>query len=104
MPLGHFKKLVDPRTPWARACFVAACLTAAAIQGWIIAFYRSFHIRDFDVHREVGRRFFSGEYVYGGGLCYPYMLAAAMYFSPLALIDRNTGLPFGMQSQSSAFS
>jgi len=92
MPLGHFKKLIDVRTPWARVCFVAACLTAAAIHGWIIAFYRSFHLRDFDVHREVGRRFFSGEYLYGGGLCYPYMPAAAMYFSPLALIDRNTGL------------
>ena len=92
MPLGHFKKLIDVRTPWARACFVAACLTAAAIHGWIIAFYRSFHMRDFDVHREVGRRFLSGEYLYGGGLCYPYMPAAAMYFSPLALIDRNTGL------------
>ena len=92
MPVGHFKTLFDFRAPWARVCFVASCLTAAAIYGPIIAFHRSFHLRDFDVHREVGRRFVSGEYLYDGGLCYPYMPAAAMYFSPLALIDRNTGL------------
>ena len=60
--LGPFQEVIDPRTPLARACFIAACLTAAAIQGWIIAFYRSLHMRDFDGHREVGRRFFSGEY------------------------------------------
>ena len=92
MPVGHFKTLFDFKAPWARVCFVATCLTASAIYGAMIAFHRSFHVRDFDVHREVGRRFLSGQYLYADGLCYPYMPAAAMYFSPLALIDRNMGL------------
>jgi hypothetical protein len=58
----------------------------------VIAYLREFHLRDFDVHRYIGQRFLSGEYLYGGGLCYPYMPSAAMYFSPLALLDRGTGL------------
>ena len=88
MPLGHFKTLVDPRTPLARACFVAACLTAAAIHGWIIAFYRSFHIRDFDVHREVD----GGSFPASIWTMLSLHGAAAMCFSPLALTDRNRGL------------
>jgi hypothetical protein len=48
--------------------------------------------RDFDVHREVGRRFLAGEYLYAGGLCHPYMPIAALYFAPLALLDRGLSL------------
>ncbi|HET8721620.1 MAG TPA: glycosyltransferase family 87 protein, partial [Nitrospira sp.] len=67
-------------------------LLAVLVHGCIVAFYRSFVFRDFDVHREVGRRFLSGEHLYANDLCYAYMPIAAMYFSPLALVERSTGL------------
>jgi hypothetical protein len=57
----------------------------------INAFFRAVIYRDFDVHREFGRRFLTGEYLYSAGICHPYMPTAAMYFSPLALVDRGTG-------------
>jgi hypothetical protein len=57
----------------------------------VITFLRVFRFRDFDVHREVGRRFLTGEYLYAGGLCHPYMPIAALYFAPLALFDRGIG-------------
>jgi hypothetical protein len=44
------------------------------------------------MHREFGRRFLAGLYLYDGGYCYPYMPVAAMYFSPLALFDRSTAI------------
>jgi alpha-1,2-mannosyltransferase len=47
---------------------------------------------DFDVSREFGRRFVAGEPLYAGGLHYPYMPAAALYFSPLALLPPWAGL------------
>ena len=68
------------------------CLLAALIHGYLLAFHRLFVFRDFDIHREVGRRFLSGEYLYANDLCYAYMPIAAMYFSPLAMMGRNTGL------------
>jgi hypothetical protein len=40
---------------------------------------------DFDISRELGRRFLAGEHLYAGGLHYPYMPTAAMFFAPLAL-------------------
>ncbi|HEX5551081.1 MAG TPA: glycosyltransferase family 87 protein [Nitrospira sp.] len=68
------------------------CLLAALIHGFILAFHRSFGFRDFDLHREVGRRFLSGEYLYANDFCYAYMPIAAMYLSPLALMGRDAGL------------
>ncbi len=68
------------------------CLFAALIYGYILAFHRLFVFRDFDIHREVGRRFLAGEYLYANDLCYAYMPIAAMYFSPLALVERSAGL------------
>ena len=68
------------------------CLVVALVHGYILAFHRSFVFRDFDIHREVGRRFLSGEYLYANDFCYAYMPTAAMYFSPLALMDRSAGL------------
>lgn len=47
---------------------------------------------DFDVSREFGRRFLAGEPLYAGGLHYPYMPAAALFFSPLALVPAGLGL------------
>jgi alpha-1,2-mannosyltransferase len=70
----------------------SVCLLAALIHGYILAFLRSFALRDFDIHREVGRRFLSGEHLYANDLCYAYLPIAAMYFSPFALIGRSGGL------------
>lgn len=70
----------------------SVCLLAALIHGYILAFHRSFAFRDFGIHREVGRRFLSGEYLYANDLCYAYMPIAAMYFSPFALMGRSAGL------------
>ncbi|MEW6543434.1 MAG: glycosyltransferase family 87 protein [Nitrospirota bacterium] len=78
--------------PWVQRWLPVACLIGAAVYGYVIAFLRVARFRDFDVHREVGRRFLTGEYLYAGGYCHPYMPAAAMYFAPLAWFDRATGM------------
>lgn len=77
--------------PWVQRSLLIACFVAAAVHGYAISFLREFHFRDFDVHREVGRRFLAGEYLYADGLCHPYMPSAALYFAPLALFDREIG-------------
>lgn len=82
---------VIARPAWRRA-FLTTCLAVAAVHAYIVAFVRPVRWDDFDVHREFGRRFLSGEYLYANGFCYPYMPTAAMYFSPLALMDRSIGL------------
>ncbi len=41
---------------------------------------------DFDISREFGRRFLTGEYLYKNGLHFVYLPSAAMYFSPLAML------------------
>jgi alpha-1,2-mannosyltransferase len=72
--------------------FIGACVVVVVVQGVVIAHRRTLHLGDFDVSREFGRRFLAHEDLYAGGLHYPYMPTAAMYFSPLALIDANLGL------------
>lgn len=79
------------RTPMQRV-FIAACFVVVVVQWVVIAHRRATHIGDFDVSREFGRRFLMHEDLYAGGLHYPYMPTAAMYFSPLALLDPNVGL------------
>jgi hypothetical protein len=79
------------RPAWRRA-FLTICLAVTAVHAYSVAFVRPARWDDFDVHREVGRRFLSGDYLYANGLCYPYMPMGAMYFSPLALMDRSIGL------------
>jgi len=71
---------------------IAACFVVVAVQWVVIAHRRATALGDFDVSREFGRRFVAHEDLYAGGLHYPYMPTAAMYFSPLALIDANLGL------------
>jgi alpha-1,2-mannosyltransferase len=71
---------------------IAACCVVVAVQWVVIAHRRTTQVGDFDVSREFGRRFLAHEDLYAGGLHYPYMPTAAMYFSPLALIDANVGL------------
>ncbi len=72
--------------------FMGACVLAVAAHGVVVAYLRPLHLRDFDTHREVGRRFLTGEYLYAGGACYPYLPTGTMPFVPLALVDRSTGL------------
>jgi alpha-1,2-mannosyltransferase len=85
-----------PRTLLSRLSLLpslaSVCLLAALVHGYILAFHRSFVFRDFDIHREVGRRFLSGDYLYANDVCYAYMPIAAMYFSPFALMQRSAGL------------
>jgi alpha-1,2-mannosyltransferase len=57
-----------------------------AIHVVIITHRRAMHSGDFDISREFGRRFLAHEELYAGGLHYPYMPAAAMYFAPLAVV------------------
>ncbi|MGL4553887.1 MAG: glycosyltransferase family 87 protein [Gemmataceae bacterium] len=45
---------------------------------------------DFHNHRESGRRFLAGEFLYAGGLNVPYLPAWAMVQSPLARTDAQT--------------
>ena len=67
-------------------------ILAAAVHGYIVAFTRSFRFRDIDIHREIGRRFLSGEYLYGNDYCYAYVPTAGLYFAPLTLLERNESL------------
>jgi alpha-1,2-mannosyltransferase len=77
---------------WAQRLLLIVGFVAAIVHGYDIAALRAPYFRDFDVHREVGRRFLAGEYLYASGLCHPYMPSAALYFAPLALFDRGIGL------------
>lgn len=72
-----------PRTRWA---LIAVTLPIIAIHFAAITHRRALHPGDFNVSREFGRRFFGGEYLYRGGLHFPYLPSAAMYFSPLAMM------------------
>ncbi len=67
-------------------------VVAAMVHGYIISFGRSFHFRDIDIHREIGRRFLSGEYLYANDYCYMYLPTTGIYFAPLLVLDRNPSL------------
>jgi len=70
----------------------AGLVVAAIVHGYIISFGRSFHFRDIDIHREIGRRFLSGEYLYANDYCYMYLPTTGIYFAPLLLLERNPSL------------
>jgi alpha-1,2-mannosyltransferase len=65
---------------------------AAIVHGYIISFGRSFHFRDIDIHREIGRRFLTGEYLYANDYCYMYLPTTGVYFAPLLAFGRNPSL------------
>lgn len=65
---------------------------AALVHGYSISFGRAFHFRDIDIHREIGRRFLSGEYLYANDYCYMYLPTTGIYFAPLLVLDRNPSL------------
>lgn len=79
------------RPMWQRI-FIAVCVAVVVVQWVVIAHRRTTHFGDFDVSREFGRRFLAHEDLYTGGLHYPYMPAAAMYFSPFAMLGPTAGL------------
>jgi len=65
----------------AAGIFIAADLVAVALR-------RMRYSGDFDISMEFGRRFLSGQHLYEGGLHFPYLPAAAMFFSLFALMPK----------------
>jgi len=63
------------------ALFIAADLAAAMLR-------RQRYAGDFDISMEFGRRFVHGQHLYQGGLHFPYLPAAAMFFSPFSMLPR----------------
>ncbi|CUS38311.1 glycosyltransferase family 87 protein [Candidatus Nitrospira nitrificans] len=80
------------RSPLSVRVVKVGLMIAAAVHGYIISFGRSFHFRDIDIHREIGRRFLSGEYLYANDYCYMYLPTTGIYFSPLLILNRNPSL------------
>ncbi len=70
----------------------AGLVIAALVHGYIISFGRSYHFRDIDIHREIGRRFLSGDYLYANDYCYMYLPTTGIYFAPVLILDRNPSL------------
>ncbi len=70
----------------------AVVALATVAQGYFVAFNRPYRFRDIDIHREIGRRFLSGDYLYGNDYCYAYLPTAGLYFAPLTLMGRNESL------------
>ena len=80
-------RAVPPSARPAVARWVAALAVAiTAVHAVAIALRRMTHAGDFDISREFGRRFLTGEPLYAGGLHYPYLPSAAMAFAPLAAL------------------
>ncbi len=77
--------------PTFRRLLAAACILAVIVHGIIVVYVRAPHHRDFDLHRLIGTWFLNDQNLYGCGVCYPYMPAAAMYFSLLAFVSRSAG-------------
>ncbi len=80
------------RSPLVTRLVKVGLVIAATVHGYIISFGRSFHFRDIDIHREIGRRFLSGEYLYANDYCYMYLPTTGIYFAPLLLLERNASL------------
>lgn len=80
------------RSPLFLRLVQVGLVIAAVVHGYIISFGRSFHFRDIDIHREIGRRFFTGEYLYANDYCYMYLPTTGIYFAPLLILERNPSL------------
>ncbi len=80
------------RLPLSARLVKIGLVIAAMVHGYIISFGRSFHFRDIDIHREIGRRFLSGEYLYANDYCYMYLPTTGIYFAPLLVLERNPSL------------
>jgi alpha-1,2-mannosyltransferase len=78
--------------PKFQRLLTAVCIAAVTSYGIVLVYLRAHRVRDFDIHREIGRWFLSGQNLYHSAVSYPYMPTGAMYFSLLALVDRSVGL------------
>jgi hypothetical protein len=65
----------------AAALFIAVDLVAVELK-------RRRYSGDFDISMEFGRRFVSGQYLYQGGLHFPYLPTAAMFFAFFSLMPK----------------
>jgi hypothetical protein len=90
-PITHWIKESVRSALFVRLVNVGLVIVAVA-HGYIVSFGRSFHFRDIDIHREIGRRFLSGEYLYANDYCYMYLPTTGIYFAPLLVFDRNPSL------------
>jgi hypothetical protein len=88
MPPEAFRRPTPTRRQWLLIGLAAA---AIAIDATTVVLRRMHHGGDFDVSMEFGRRFLSGEFLYRGGMHFPYMPSAAMWFGLFALLP----LPIG---------
>lgn len=77
--------------PKFQRCLTVICILAVVVHGIVLVYLRPPHDRDFDLHRLMGTWFLTHQNLYSGGVCYPYMPIAAMYFSLLALTSRTIG-------------
>jgi alpha-1,2-mannosyltransferase len=78
--------------PITQRLLIALYVVAATVYGVILVFVRKPRFRDFDIHRDIGGWFLSGQDLYASVVSYPYMPTGAMYFSLLALVDTRTAL------------
>lgn len=76
---------------WAGRIFIGVCLVVGVAQAAVTTSRREQHIGDYDVNREMGRRFLAHEHLYAGGLNYTYTPTAALWFAPLALVPPGIG-------------
>jgi alpha-1,2-mannosyltransferase len=81
-----------PSRPVTQRAIVLLVVAIVTAQAAVIANRRATRVGHFDVSREFGRRLLAGEPLYAGGLHYPYMPSAALYFAPLALLPPGLGL------------
>ena len=72
--------------PRMRRLLIAVVALVVALDLAKVAHRRMQFGGDFDISREFGRRFLTGEYLYKNGLHFVYLPSAAMYFSPLAML------------------
>ena len=81
----------------ARALTVTAIILVAA-DVIAVSLRRLHESGDFDISMEFGRRFLQGRYLYQGGLHFPYMPSAAMWFSVFARFPSPIafGLSYGL--------
>jgi alpha-1,2-mannosyltransferase len=75
-----------------RQVLAALCILAVTVNGIRVVVWLKPVYRDFDMHRDLGRFFLTGQDLYSKVMLYPYMPTGAMYFSLLALVDRSIGL------------
>src|SRR4029453_216477 len=85
--VAHVPRLLRPAPVFAER---VACTIAG--QTIVVVNRRLTRSGDFDISREFGRRLLAGEPLYDGGLHYPYLPSAALYFAPLALLPPWLGL------------